>query len=97
MDRLVARIPGRVAAAILGAVVVVGLVVVPASGTAQEAPAASSAALEEKLKDALATNDALKERIKKLEEMLKRDVCADPAAAEALLNARVPTPADRPK
>ena len=64
----------------------------PERAAAQQAPAGSSEALEQKLKEALATNEALKERIQKLEEMLKRDVCADPAAAEALLNAKVPTP-----
>lgn len=91
MDRM--RISASIVASGLAAAVTLSVVGLPATGSAQEAPAASAGAMEEKLKDALATNEALKERIKKLEEMLQRDVCADPATAEALLNAKVPTPA----
>jgi hypothetical protein len=59
------------------------------SGTvaAQEAaePSGSRARLEQQLQAQLAANEALKARIAKLEAALKGDVCADPAAVEALL------------
>ena len=93
MGRALAGMRRRSAVALVAIGATMGVGLLARTGRADEAPAAPGAALEQKLKDALATNEALKERIKKLEEMLQRDVCADPAAAEALLNAKVPTPA----
>lgn len=49
--------------------------------------------LEQALKAQQAENEALSERIAQIEAMLKTDVCADPQAAEALLEAVETTPA----
>jgi hypothetical protein len=53
--------------------------------------------LEQQLKEQQARNEDLKQRIEKLEAILKTDVCADPQAAEALLKeTEAPQPAQEP-
>lgn len=62
------------------------------------APAQDSVDPRNALQNQVAENQALAARIEKLEEMLKRDVCADPAAAQALLNEPVaPQPKGAPR
>jgi hypothetical protein len=70
------------------------LATAPLRSRAEETPPAHEA-LAEQLTAQLATNEALKQRIEQLEQMLKGDVCADPAAAEALLKLDA-TPAAAP-
>jgi len=60
----------------------------PAQDTGQAS--GPRAKLEQQLQAQLAANEALKARIAKLEAALKGDVCADPAAAEALLKEAAP-------
>ena len=60
--------------AILGA----GLPVPAAAQTAREV-------VQQQLKEQEARNEALKQRIEKLEAILKTDICANPEAAELLL------------
>ena len=62
--------------------------------SAQEpAPSPSREQLQQRLETQRAANERMKARIEKLEAKLKEDVCADPASAQALLNASEPTPA----
>ena len=64
------------------------------AASAQEAPATPSREqLQQRLETQRAANERMKARIDKLEAKLKEDVCADPASAQALLNAAEPTPA----
>lgn len=78
----------------LAALAVLGAMLAPRPGAADTPPPAPRAdsreALERELAAVRAANEALRARIRQLEEMLGRDVCADPAAAEALLNAAPP-------
>jgi hypothetical protein len=79
-------------AAGLAAIVVVTL--------AAELPAMAQSereVLEQQLKEQQARNEGLKQRIEKLEAILKTDVCADPQAAEALLKeSEAPQPVEVP-
>jgi Tfp pilus assembly protein PilN len=62
--------------------------VVATLGAGLSAPALAQSArevLEQQLKEQEARNELLKQRIEKLEAILKTDVCADPEAAELLL------------
>jgi hypothetical protein len=53
--------------------------------------------LEQQLKEQQARNEDLKQRIEKLEAVLKTDLCADPQAAEALLKeGEAPQPVEEP-
>lgn len=72
----------------LSAAAVVAATVVAAPAVAQE----TKAQLEQQIQQQQALNDALKQRMAKLEELLKTDVCANPAAAEALLAEKIPEP-----
>ena len=77
-------------------IAVVALVVIFANPVAaQEAPKPSGAReqLAQQVEEQLATNEALKARIAKLEAALQGDVCADQAGAEALLKEVGPAPA----
>jgi cell division protein FtsB len=71
----------------------IGLVAALALAAAVPAQAQSSREqLEQQLKEQQAKNEVLKQRIDKLEAILKTDICADPAAAEALLKETQPPP-----
>ena len=53
--------------------------------------------LEQQLKEQQARNEDLKQRIEKLEAVLRTDVCADPQAAELLLKeSEAPQPVEEP-
>ncbi len=53
--------------------------------TGAEEPQATREQLQEALQNQLAVNEGLKARIDKLTNALKSDVCANPAATDALL------------
>ena len=77
-------------------IAVAALIVIFANPVAaQEAPRPSRSReqLAQKVEEQLATNEALKARIAKLEAALQGDVCADQAGAEALLKEVGPAPA----
>ena len=79
-------------AAGLAAVVVVTLAAGPPAMAQSEREV-----LEQQLKEQQARNEDLKQRIEKLEAVLKTDVCADPQAAEALLKeTEAPQPVEEP-
>ena len=85
---------GKATALRLAAVVVVTL------GAGVSAPAMAQSpreVLEQQLKEQQARNEGLKQRIEKLESILKTDVCADPQAAELLLKeTEAPQPVENP-
>ena len=73
---------GKATALALAAVTVAALAAGPA------APALAQSArevVEQQLKEQEARNELLKQRIEKLEAILKTDICANPEAAELLL------------
>jgi cell division protein FtsB len=72
-------LPAQFTASVASLAVLLGLAVAPVA--AQE----SREQLEQQLKEQQAKNEALKERIAKLEAVLKTDVCTNPEA-EAILN-----------
>lgn len=70
---------GTATAWALAAVVVVTVIAAPAlAQSAREI-------VEQQLQEQEARNELLKQRIEKLEAILKTDICADPEAAELLL------------
>ncbi len=53
--------------------------------------------LEQQLKEQQARNESLKQRIEKIEAILKTDICADPQAAELVLKeTQDPEPIESP-
>lgn len=72
-------------------VMVVGVLAAALPAAAQDAQEDLKAQLEKQL----ALNAALEDRIAEIEAMLKKDVCANQAEAEALLNAPDPAAATR--
>lgn len=77
----------------LMAALLLGAAAAHASG-ARAAETTTREALEQQLKEQEGLNAALKERIAKLEAVLKTDVCTNPEA-EALLNAPPPAATTR--
>lgn len=77
----------------LAAALLAGAAAAYSSG-AFAAETATREALEQQLKEQESLNAALKERIAKLEAVLKTDVCTNPEA-EALLNAPPPAATTR--
>jgi hypothetical protein len=73
----------------LPALAMLPLVAAPTGAHAQDAGDGRQR-LEQQLAQQQALNEALQARVARLEELLKGDVCADPAAAEALLNEPAP-------
>ena len=89
---------GKATASGLAAGLATVVVVTFAAGLSAPAMAQSAwEVLEQQLKEQQARNEDLKQRIEKLEAMLKTDVCADPRAAELLLKeAQAPQPVEDP-
>lgn len=82
---------GRGAGPGLVAVVVMMLAAAPAGAQSERE------ALEQQLKEQQARNESLRQRIEKIEAILKTDVCADPQAAELVLEeTEAPEPVDSP-
>ena len=77
-------------ALVAAGVLTIGAAVAQPTPDAQPTPTQGITGSTEQLQLALrsqqSSNAALQARIEKLKEMLKGDVCADPKAAEALLN-----------
>lgn len=61
-----------------------------ATGAPQDAVAAEKASLEQQLAEQQARNEALRQRIAKLEEVLATDVCTNPEAAAVLQQGAAP-------
>lgn len=83
--------------ALVTAVLTIGAALAQPTPDAQPTPTQEITGSTEQLQLALrsqqSSNAALQARLEKLKEMLKGDVCADPKAAEALLNEKLPPPA----
>ena len=78
----------------IAAITLTLLAAAPMAAPAQEAaPTPSREQLQQRLETQRAANERMKARIAQLEAKLKEDVCADPAAAQALLGASEPAPA----
>lgn len=65
--------------------VLASVMLAASAGTGVAADQPTREALEQQLQEQQAKNQALKQRIEKIEALLKTDVCANPAAAEAVL------------
>jgi hypothetical protein len=84
-------------ALVAAGVLTIGAAVAQPTPDAQPTPTQEVTGSTEQLQLALrsqqTSNAALQARIEKLKQMLQGDVCADPKAAEALLNEKLPPPA----
>jgi BMFP domain-containing protein YqiC len=74
---------------------VLGLAALTILAVGTSAPAAEPAqspreVVEQQLREQIARNEQLQERIEKLEAILKTDICADPQAAQQLLQETQP-------
>lgn len=62
----------------------------PPAGSASDPVAAEKASLEQQLAEQQARNEALRQRITKLEQVLSTDVCNNPEAAAILKESVAP-------